>query len=290
MLDLLLNLAVIGVTVGSMYALIAASFALIYNITGIFHLAHGGVFTVGAYLLYVLTAWLGVPVALAVIAAALLVAFFGAAIEAWVYRPLRRGGASEVILFLSSVGVLIVVEGVVGLLFGTEVRTLEAVPLRPLRLGPITVTTVHAAMLGSWLLIAAMIAWMASSGPGRFLRAIGDAPQVGILLGLPYDRLMLLSFALGSALTAPAALLFVAYRGLSPYMGLSALLIAASAVLIGGRHGLLPGVITAVGLGVLQSIVVAFVETGWEEGIAFLLLLVVLVTRPRGIFGYGLRW
>lgn len=290
MLDLLLNLAVIGLTVGSLYALIATSFALVYNMTGVFHLAHGGVFTVGAYLLYVLFAMLGIPLAVALAITCLLTALFGAGIEAWIYRPLRRAKASEMILFLSSVGALIVIEGVAGLLFGTEVRILDPLPQLPLRLGPLTVSTVHLAMLGSWLPIWAAILWLARSRSGRFLRAIGDAPQVAILLGLPKDRLFLMSFAVGSALAAPAAMLYIWYRGLTPYMGLNALLIAAAAVLIGGRRGLLPGAITAVALGLLQSLVVAFVPTGWEEGVAFFFLLLALLVRPQGIFGYALRW
>lgn len=290
MLDLLLNLAVIGLMVGSLYALIAAGFALIYNMTGIFHLAHGGVFTVGAYLLYVFFVRLQLPLFAALGLTCLLTALVGAGIEAWIYRPLRRTRASELILFLSSVGVLIVVEGVVGLLFGTEVLTLDPLPSLPLRLGSLTVSTVHLAMLGSWLPIAAAIAWLLCSRQGRFLRAIGDAPQVAVLLGLPQDRLFTLAFALGSALVAPAALLYVWHRGLTPYMGLHALLIAAAAVLIGGRHGLLPGAITAAALGLLQSVVAAFVPTGWEEGVAFLVLLLALLVRPQGIFGYALRW
>lgn len=289
-MDLLLSLAVLGVTLGSMNALIAVSFSMIYNVTHIFHLAHGASFTVGAYLIYWLSAAVGLPLFAAVLVSLLLVALFGVAIEFGLYRPLRRAQAMSMILFLGSFGVLIVAEGLAGLVFGTEVLRFPDLSLEQVSLGSVTITTANAAMLASWVLIAGVIVYLARSRSGRFLRAVGDSPRVSAALGIPLDRYIILSFALGSALVVPAAFLYGWAQGLTPGMGLGAILIGSAASIIGGRHGLLPGAIVALSLGIIQAMLVAVVPTGWHEGFTFAVLLAALLVRPQGIFGYGLKW
>lgn len=290
MLDLLLNLAAVGLTVGSMYALIAVSFALIFNITHVFHLAHGATFTLGAYLTYWLSAGLGLPFPAAAGASLGLTALAGVGMELGLYRPLRRAGATPMILFLASVGLLIIVEGLVGLAFGTAALSFASLPFQPVSLGTVTVTTANLSMLASWPLVGLVILYLVRSRDGRFLRAVGDDERVATSLGVPIDRIFALSFGLGSALAVPAALMYGWYQGLVPVMGLNAILIASAAVIIGGRYGLLPGAIVALVLGTVQALLVAFVPTGWQDGVIFALLLAALLARPQGIFGYGLRW
>lgn len=290
MLDLLVNLAAIGVTVGSMYALIAVSFALIFNVTHVFHFAHGALFTIGAYVTYLMASGLGLPFVAALAVALVATALLGVGVEMWLYRPLRQANATFLIFFLTSVGLLIVTEGVIGITFGPQALSFAALPLSPISLGPVTFTTANLAMLGSWLLIGGAVAYLHLTRTGRFLRAMGDSPRVATTLGLPQGPLFLLSFALGSAMAVPAGVLYGWFQGVTPVMGLNAILISSTAVIIGGRHGLLPGALTALALGVVQALLVAFVPTGWEQGIAFALLVVALLLRPQGIFGYALRW
>jgi branched-chain amino acid transport system permease protein len=289
-LELLLNLGAVGLTVGSLYALIAVSFALIFNVTHVFHLAHGATFAVGAYLIYLFAAMVGLPFLVAIGASLLCTAGFGVAIELGLYRPLRRAAAPPTILFLASVGILIVVEGLLGLVFGTQALSFETLPFQPVVLGPVTLTTANVGMLASWPLIAAVLVYLGRSRHGRFLRAVGDSEPVASSLGIPLDRVFVLSFGLGSALAVPAALLYGWSQGLVPVMGLNGILIGSAAVIIGGRHGLLPGALVALVIGTVQAVLVAFIPTGWQDGIIFSLLLAALLVRPEGIFGYALRW
>jgi branched-subunit amino acid ABC-type transport system permease component len=290
MLDLLLNLAAVGLTVGSLYALIAVSFGLIFNMTHVFHLAHGAVFTIGGYLVYWLTAIANVPLPVSVLVSVAVAAALGIAVELGLYRPLREAAAPPMILFLGSVGVLVVVEGLVGLTFGSGSLTIAALPLQPMTVGPVTITTANLAMLSGWLLIALVVAYLVNSRNGRFLRAVADQPRVAASLGVPVRRTFLLSFALGSGLAVPAALLYGWSQGFTPTMGLNAILIASAAVIIGGRTGLLPGAVVALVLGTIQAILVAFVPTGWQEGATFAILLAVLLMRPQGLAEYAFRW
>ena len=290
MLGLVLNLAVIGLTVGSMYALLAVSFAIIFNVTHVFHLAHGATFTLGAYSVYWLSAVAGLPFVAAIVGGVLLAAGFGLLVEVSLYRPLRRAQSPPMILFLTSVGVLIVVEGLTGLVFGTQPLNFKSLPLEPVVVGPLTLPTANLAMPASWLIVALVVLFLLHSRSGKFLRAVGDSPRVALALGISLDLAFGLSFALGSGLAVFAAVLYGWYQSLTPLMGLNAILIGSAGVIIGGRHGVLPGAIVALALGVLQAVLVAFVPTGWQEGTTFALLLVALLLRPQGIFGYSLPW
>jgi branched-subunit amino acid ABC-type transport system permease component len=289
-LDLLLNLAAAGLTLGSMYALLAVSFALIYNVTHVFHLAHGATFALGAYLVYWFSASLGWPLLAALAISLVITAAVGVAMEVGLYRPLRRAGATHMILFLASVGLLIVVQGLLGLTFGTATLSFATLPFESVPFGPITVTSPNVAMLLSWPLIVLVIVYLLRARDGRLLRAVGDDQRVSTSLGIPVDRMFSLSFALGSGLVVPAAVLYGWSQGLVPVMGLNAILIASAAVIIGGRYGLLPGAIVALVLGTVQSLLVAFVPTGWQDAMIFALLLAALLVRPQGVFGYSLRW
>lgn len=289
-MDLLVNLFAIGITVGSMYALVAVSFALIFNVTHVFHFAHGAIFTIGAYVTYFLAAGLGLPLVAALAVAMVITALLGMGVEIWLYRPLRQANTTFLIFFLTSVGVLIVTEGLIGMSSGPQALSFAALPLTPISLGPVTFTSANLAMLGSWILIGGAVAYLRFTRTGRLLRATGDAPQVANALGIPQGPIFVLSFALGSAMAVPAGVLWGWHQGVTPVMGLNAILISSTAVIIGGRHGLLPGALTALALGIVQALLVAFVPTGWEQGIVFALLVAALLLRPQGIFGYALRW
>ena len=139
MLSLILNLAVVGLTLGSMYALLAVSFAIIFNVTHVFHLAHGATVTLGAYAVYWLSAHAGLPFVAAIVGGLILAAGFGVLVEVSLYRPLRRAHSSPMTLFLASVGALTIVEGLVGVAFGTETLTFKALPLEPVTVGALTI-------------------------------------------------------------------------------------------------------------------------------------------------------
>jgi branched-chain amino acid transport system permease protein len=278
-MELLLSLLLIGFTVGSMYALFAVSFGLIYNVTHIFHFAHGAVIGAGGYLLYLFVAIMGWPIWIAIAVTVVLVAALGAGIELGFYRPLRRRGAPNVAFFLTSVGVLILAEGAFGALFGPGVVTLKFLPLVAVHVGGVATTSANLAMLGSWLFIMLAIAYLASTRSGRFMRAVSDTPAVAATVGIDIERTYLVSFVLGSALTVPAIVMFAWSQGLTPLTGLNSILIASAAVIIGGRAGMLPGALAALGLGIVQAIAIVFLPSGWQDAVVFSILLLVIVLR-----------
>jgi len=288
--SLLLTLALLGLTVGSLYALFAVSFGVIYNVTHIFHLAHGAVIGTAGYVIFFLAAKLGWPVWLAILAAVPVAAALGAAIELAFYRPLRRRDAPHVAFFLTSVGILIVAEGLFGTIFGPGVMAYGFLPLAPVPLGPTTLPNANLAMLAAWAFVALAVAYVLATRTGRFMRAVADTPGVAATVGVDLDRTYLVSFLLGSALTVPGVVLYAWTQGLTPLSGLNVLLVASAAVVIGGRTGLLSGAIAALGLGIVQAVALVFLPSGWQDAVVFSLLFLVIALRPDGVFGRTFRW
>jgi branched-chain amino acid transport system permease protein len=287
---LLLTLLLLGLSVGSMYALFAVSFGLIYNVTHIFHFAHGAVISAGGYLVYALVTLLGWPVWLGIALAIPFAAVLGAAIEILFYRPLRRRHAPHVAFFLTSVGILTVGEGLLGVIFGPGVLPLKFLPLQAVHIGSLSVTTANLSMFSAWVFIGMVVVYLITARSGRFMRAVGDTPQVAASTGIDLEGTYVWSFLLGSALTVPAMIMYSWYQGLTPTSGLSTILISSSAVIIGGRTGVLSGAIAALGLGVLQAAAIVFLPSGWQDAIVYSVLLLVKAIRPNGVFGKTFRW
>jgi branched-chain amino acid transport system permease protein len=288
--SLLLTLTLLGLTVGSLYALFAVSFGVIYNVTHIFHFAHGAVIGTAGYLIYVFVTVLGWPVWLGILVVIPIAALLGAAIELVFYRPLRRREAPHVAFFLTSVGILIIAEGLFGTIFGPGVVQYKFLPLESVHLGGVTMTNANLAMVSAWAFVALAVAYLLATRTGRFMRAVADTPAVAGSVGVNLERTYLVSFLLGSALTVPGIALYGWVQGITPLSGLSVLLISSAAVIIGGRTGVLAGAIAAFVLGIVQALALVFLPSGWQDAVVFSLLVIVLVARPNGVFGRAFRW
>jgi branched-chain amino acid transport system permease protein len=283
------SLLALGLAVGSMYALFAVSFGLIFRVTHIFHFAHGAVICAGGYTLFVLIVRLGWPIWAGIIGAIFVAALLGAGIERAIYRPLRRMGAPHLALFLTSVGVLVVMQGFLGAVFGPGVAVFSFLPLASVTLGPISLTTANIAMFGAWPLIALVVLWLRYARLGRFMRAVSDTPAVAVNVGIDLDRTYLVAFLLGSALTVPAVLMYAWYQGITPMSGLDTVLISSAAVIIGGSAGSPAAAVAALGLGVVQAVGILLLPSGWQEAVMFAILLLVIVLRPQGVFSRPVR-
>lgn len=290
MLELFAQLTVNGLVSGSLFALLAISFGVILGTTRTFHFAHGIVYTTAAYAAYgfaeglSLPLWLAAP--LAVIAAALL----GVGIEALVYQPLRRLYASPLTVLIASLGVLIIVENAIAIFFSTDAKIIGGFPSRPIVMGEVAFTTLHLTMvLVSWGLFFILLAYLYRTKAGKAMLAVAVSPEMAEIVGIDTRRVFLRAFAIGSALVAPAAILYTLDKGATPDMGVTAVLMAAIAVIVGGV-GSLPG--AALGgllIGLARNWGIWLVPSEWQSAIAFGILLVVIVFRPTGLFGVKLR-
>ena len=285
------QLIVNGLSAGLTWALVALGFSLVASVGRFFHFAHGAVFTIGAYLTFLLASQFGLPLSLSIPLAVGLSGILGCLMELCVYRPLRRKGASPLILLLASLGMYIVLENVVSLAFGNEVRVIrlsqveEGITIAGGRLSPPQILVVCASVV----LVTAVSLLMGKTAAGRRMRAVASDPHLARVSGIDSDRVILWTLGLGSALAASAGILVALDVGMVPTMGTNALLMGVAVTIVGGI-GSIPG--AAMGgllLGLVQHLGTCKIGPQWQDAIAFGILLMFLLLRPCGILGRKLR-
>lgn len=285
-LGLAAQLAMNGLIAGSLYALLGVSWGLIFATTKIFHFAHALTLAVATYgaVLVVERAGLGLP--LGFVVAALAGCLFGLAIEVGVYRPLRRVNATQLNIFLASLGFLIAGESVLLILFGPEARTLPGFAVEGIAIGPVAFTTIEALWIAaSWVLVLALVAWLRFTRWGRAIRAVASNPELAQCVGVDRTRVFVIVFAVGSTLAGIGGALIALRDTASPFMGVQPVLAAFIAVFLGGI-GSIPGAIAGgLVLGFAENMGGLVLPGHWQGVIAFVVLFVVLVVRPSGLFG-----
>ncbi len=285
-MDLLLQLIVNGVILGSEYALLGISWGIIFNTTGTFHFAHGVVYTAGAYGAILFADTLGLPLPVAVVCGVGVAVLLGVGIDWACYAPMRRIDATPMTILITSLGVLIVVENLIPIGFGTASRTLPGIVTQPLVLGPVVLTNIHlfkiAAAAGGFGLL---MAFLRCTRAGKAMRAVGSNPQMAQIVGFNLQRIFTLAFAVGSALAGVGGILETADTGAVPTMGTQAVLIASMAVLLGGMGSTLGSALGGFFIGMTMSVAILLLPSEWQLTLAFGLLIVVIALRPRGFRG-----
>jgi branched-chain amino acid transport system permease protein len=240
--DLLLQLLATGLVVGSLYALCALGWGLIYGTTLHFHVAHGAVFSLAAYFAYVGQKLLHLPLAAAVVAAILAAAAAGLLIDLLLYQQLERRGAFRTSLFIASLGLLILTENLLAIVFTPDPMRMDIGVLdTSLIIGPVFVTYLHVLTvvlaIGGYL---ALVVFLKRSRWGQAIRAVSSSPEMARTVGIDLKRVHLLTYAIGSALAAPAGILVAMDVGAEPFRGTRFVLLASVAVIMGGI-GSIPG-------------------------------------------------
>lgn len=281
------QLIINGIISGSIYILIAIGFMVIYGTVRFFHFAHGIVFTAGAYLTYLFKVGLGWPLFFSIPVAIGLSAVLGSLIEFAVYRPLRHKEASPLILLLASLGIYIVLQNILSLVFGDDTKAIrygmveEGIHFVGARITPIQITIIAVSLL----LLVSCFLFLKYTKIGRSMRAVANDPELSSMSGIDTDRVILFAFVLGSALAGIAGILVALDVDMTPTMGMRALLMGVVAVIIGGV-GSIPGVaLGALLLGMAQHLGVWKISSQWQDAIAFVILLIFLLFRPQGFLG-----
>lgn len=291
--------------IGSVYALFAVGYTLVFGILDILNLAHSAVFMLGAVICYSLVALHGVPFFAAAVIAIAACALIGLLIEYAALRPLRRRNAPGISAMISTIGlalifVALVEQSKVGSPLSwfwrdgaNSVRFPTAsVPSATWHLAGLTLESSRVAVLVvSLLLMLALGSVMRYTQVGRGLRAVAENPRAARLLGIHVDRMFALTLMMSSAMGGLAGILFgLAVSDISPYIGRDQVELKGLAVIVLGGMGSIPGaVVGGYLLGLIEAL--AFIRFGSnvEAGVAFLTLFLVLVLRPQGLFGTRLH-
>lgn len=286
-MDLLLQLLATGLVVGSLYALCALGWGLIYGTTLHFHVAHGAVFSLAAYFAYVGQKLLHLPLAAAVVAAILAAAAAGLLIDLLLYQQLERRGAFRTSLFIASLGLLILTENLLAIVFTPDPMRMDIGVLdTSLIIGPVFVTYLHVLTvvlaIGGYL---ALVVFLKRSRWGQAIRAVSSSPEMARTVGIDLKRVHLLTYAIGSALAAPAGILVAMDVGAEPFRGTRFVLLASVAVIMGGIGSIPGAMLGGLFLGLLENVGIWQLPSEWQSAISFGVFLLFIVLRPRGFFG-----
>lgn len=267
--------------------LVAISFSLIFSTAKFFHFAHASVITVGAYACFACSTWLALPMTISVLAGLGTTALLGWCLEKLIYRPMRRNGASPLVLLLASLGLYIVLQNVVSMMFDDDTKMLggSAVASTVSILGS-KLTSIQLVAMGVAIVVfLAKTLMVDKTRIGLSLRAVAGSPDLARVSGVDFNRTMGVAFCLGSFLAGAAGIIRAFDIGMTPTMGLPMLLLGVVAVVVGGNGKTLGVAVASVFLAFFQQMAGWQLGTRWEETTAFLLLLAFLLCRPQGILG-----
>ncbi len=276
-----------GIIAGSIYALIAIGFTVIYRTVKFFHFAHGVVYTAGAYFAYTLIISLHLNFALSFFLSIVLAAILGIAIDRFVYYPLRQQNASNLIFLLASFGVVIFIQNLIQLIYGAQILTIRTGPIKEGHhfIGAVITDIQILIVAVSVVLMILLWIFIQSTKLGKAMRAVSDDPVAANVVGINPERIILTSFAIGSALAGSAGILISFETNIEPTMGFSALLKGIIASIIGGIGSIPGAVLGGFFLGLAENIGIWKISAGWKDCIAFAILIIFLLVRPRGILG-----
>ncbi len=276
-----------GLATGSIYALIALGFCLIHNATGIVNFAQGDFLTLGGMFMVTLLVGLHLPLPLAFILSVVAVAAVGAVMERCLIRP--AVSKDVLILIFITIGASIFIRGVIKLAWGK--RPLSLPPFSGE--DPVNILGAHLQPQSLWifavtLMVVALLLWFfRSTRYGKAMRAVACNPRAAMLMGIPVERVRLLSFVLSGALGAVGGVLITPITTVSFDTGVMIGLKGFSAAVLGGYGNVTGAVLGGLLLGVMESLGAGFVSSSYKDAIAFMVLLLILFVRPRGILGKG---
>lgn len=276
-----------GIIAGSIYALIAISFTVIYRTVRFFHLAHGVVYTAGAYFTYTFFKQLHINFIISFLLAVGISAILGIAIDRFVYYPLRQQKASDLILLLASFGIFIFIQNLIQLIYGAQIITLRTGPVKEGYhfLGAIITDIQILILVVSIIIMILLWFFVLKTKSGKAMRAVSDDSIGAMVAGINPERTISLSFAIGSALAGVAGILISLETNIEPTMGFNAILKGMIASIVGGIGSIPGAVLGGFFLGLAENLGIWKISSGWKDTIAFVILILFLLLRPGGIMG-----
>ena len=281
-----------GISLGSIYAIIALGYTMVYGIAKMLNFAHGDVIMVGSYMVFLSMGSLGLPPYLAVLLAIAVCTVLGITIEKIAYKPLRQ--ASPLAVLITAIGVSYFLQNAALLLFGANTKMFTSVislPAITLADGSINITgETQVTIVVCVIIMIALSLFIKKTKAGQAMLAVSEDKGAAELMGVNVNGTISLTFAIGSALAAVAGVLLCsAYPTLNPYTGSMPGIKAFTAAVFGGI-GSIPGAfVGGILLGVIENLTKAYISSQLSDAIVFSVLIIVLLVKPTGILGKKLN-
>ena len=278
-----------GLTQGSLYALIAIGFVIIFGTMNLVTFAHGEVYMVGAFVgAFALTLW-HLPWFVALLLGMAAAWVLGFLIEKVAFRPLRTAGHMPPLLI--TIGLSIVLKDLAVILFGAENRPVPSIYDQTMQVAGVQVSILQLVILGlAAFLILVLRFLIQGTKIGRAMRATAQDHEAAYAMGVNVNRIFSIAFALASALGGAAGVLIgIYYNAVYPSMGATAGLKGFAACILGGLTSIPGAILGGLIIGVVENLTVQFLASGYRDVVAFLVMVLVLVLRPQGLLGRKLR-
>ncbi len=277
-----------GVFVGAVYALFAIGYTLVFGVLDILNLAHAAIFTAAAFAALSFLGF-GLPLPVAFLLAVAVAGLMGVLLDRVAFAPLRRRNAGTLVPLISSIGVAIVIGGILRGIYGPDELRFPDSALFSARfhVGPLTFGALDLIILGVALGLMLLLSYtMRSTALGRNIRAVADDRIAAALLGIDLERTIALTFFIASALGGAAGILIgLQYDSVSLQMGSRIELKGLAIIVLGGMGSITGAVIGALILGVTETLSVAYISSSYRDAIAFGVMFLILVLRPTGLLG-----
>lgn len=281
-----MQLIVNSVVAGALYAIIAIGFTLSYGVGKFFNLTHGVMTAVGAYAVFYLTKGLQMEAWTAIVIAIVFTGAVGWLLERFVYAPLRARKASALVLLVASLGAFTALQGVLSILFSSQIQTLTqgSAVQQVFMLGGAAITEIQIiTVIAAVAVLLGFVVLLRYTLFGKAVRAVSDDEEVSKIVGINTARVIGVVFFLASAVAGLAGILVGFDTAIEPTMGMTLLLKGVIAAIVGGIGNIYGAALGALLLGFVENFGIWKISGEWKDAIAFALLIVFLLFRPRGI-------
>ena len=285
MMDLIANL-ISGLSLGSIYALIALGYTMVYGIAKMLNFAHGDIIMVGAFAVITTVSMLGFPPILAIAASIVCCVVLGVCVERIAYKPLRKSPPLAVLI--TAIGVSYFLQSLALLIFGSTQHSFPKVISVPaIQLGSLTIQGNMLVTLAVMVVIMiAMSLFISKSRTGKAMRAVSEDRDAAELMGISVNRTITITFAIGSALAAVAGVFYgTTYGFIGPYTGSMPGIKAFTAAVFGGIGSIPGAMLGGILLGLIEIFGKAYISTELGDAIVFLILIIMLLVKPTGLLG-----
>ena len=284
----LLQYLINGISIGSVYAIIALGYTMVYGIAKMLNFAHGDVIMVGAYISFCVTNYMGLPAIVSVLAAMAVCTLLGILIEGLAYKPLR--GVPSLAVLITAIGVSYFLQNAAQLIWGSAPKNFSSVvSMQPLHLfnNRVVITgEVIVTILASVVIMVALTLFTGKTKIGKSMRAVAEDRAAAQLMGINVNRTISTTFAIGSCLAAVAGVLLCStVPTLMPTTGSMPGIRAFTAAVFGGIGSIPGAMLGGVLLGIIETFTKAYLSTEFSDAIVFLVLILVLLVKPAGLLG-----
>ncbi|MDD6005199.1 MAG: branched-chain amino acid ABC transporter permease [Firmicutes bacterium] len=279
-----------GINIGSIYALIALGYTMVYGIAKLINFAHGDIIMVGAYVCYFMIKTFNLPVYVAILISIVTCIILGITIERVAYKPLRS--ASRITLLITAIGMSYLLQSSFQLMFTSNPRPYPAIiDLPALKLGNLTISSnYYITFVVSVILMVLLNVFIQKTKTGKAMRAVSEDQGAAMLMGIDINKTISITFAIGSGLAAIAGILYCAsYPVVSPYIGSLPGIKAFIAAVLGGIGSIPGAVLGAFILGMIETFTKAYISSQLSDAIVFIVLILMLVFKPQGILGKNVK-